>query len=242
MLLDLSELFVCPRCRPTQGLVVLVDEIRDRRVVRGRLGCPRCEARYPVEGGTIRLDVDAEPEAAGPGAPRGEEAADRGPGTAAEDRPEPSGAALFRGASESEAGLRLGALLGLPEAEGPFLLFPGLGALALPLAEAAEGEEVLALDAPPDAADRGAAEGAGRRVVRVVGADPADLPLFPGRVGGAALTGGPPGAVGEAVRTVREGGRLVVVEPDPEVADAVADLPVEVVAREARALVGVRRS
>lgn len=230
MLLDLSEIFVCPRCRPTQGLIVLVEEIRDRRVLRGDLGCPACEARYPVQGGTLRFDAS------------GEEAdRDADPAARAGSTPEPGRSQLFRGASRREAGVRLAALLGLPEAEGPFLLSSALAGLAGPLAAAAEGEEVLALEG-------GGAEGGGPResaatgrVTRIVGAAPADLPVFAGRLGGAAILEGSGETAREAVRTLREGGRLVVVEPVDRVRDAVGELPVEVAAEDPRALVAVRR-
>lgn len=56
MRLELSELFVCPRCRPDQGLVVLVEELESAgRVRSGHLGCPGCEARYPIRDRTIRF-------------------------------------------------------------------------------------------------------------------------------------------------------------------------------------------
>lgn len=242
MLLDLSELFVCPRCRPTQGLVVLVDEIAERRVLKGRLGCPRCDARYPIAGGTLRFDAGEDGSAPGrrPG-PDGDAAS--GPGDAAG---EVGDAALFRGASRDEAALRVAALLGLPDAEGPFLLGAGLERLAPPLARLSEGREVLALGAA-EAAAAGAARAAeegdeARGVTRIVGAAATDLPVFSGRLGGVVLVGGPTAAVAEAVRTLREGGRAVVVEPEPEVRDSVGDLPVESVAEEPRALVAVRRA
>lgn len=264
MLLDLSEIFVCPRCRPAQGLVVLVDELRDRRLVRGRLGCPHCEVRYPVDRGTLRFDAAREPGDAG--------AADDRP--SAEDPGPPGGAGgdaapdveLFGDAGPREAALRLGALLGLPEAEGPFLLLPGLAGLAVPLAELAEDEEVVALaaggsgaGAAPSAGSPdgpgGAATGrdgnadadadtddAARRVTRLAGASARDLPVFSGRVGAAALLEGPPEALEEAVRTVREGGRIVVVAPGPSIRGVADELPLEVAADEARALVAVRRA
>ncbi len=143
--------------------------------------------------------------------------------------------------------MRLGALLGLPEAGGPFLLGRGLGSVAAALASAAEDEEVLALEGvggdpgPATAAGGGDGDPAGRRVTRVVGVAGADLPVFPGRLGGVAVVGGPAGAVEEAVRAVRAGGRVVVVGPSATVLDAVDGLAMEVAARDERALVGVRR-
>lgn len=240
MLLDLSELFVCPRCRPAQGLVVLVDELRERRVVRGRLGCPECEARYPLSDGVLRLDGEAaaaaEPAGSDPSPERG------------------STPALLRGTGPAEAAVRLGALLGLPEAEGPFLLGPGLSTIAAPLARVAEDAEVLSLVDPPgpegDAGSSGEnaspgeaadAEGEGKRVIRIVGASPSELPVFSARLGGVAVVDGGAGVLEEAVRTLERGGRAVVLDPAPELGEAAEELTAEIAAADERALVAVRR-
>lgn len=46
---------VCPRCGPPFGLILLADEVRDRNVVEGTLGCPNCRDRYPVSDGFADL-------------------------------------------------------------------------------------------------------------------------------------------------------------------------------------------
>lgn len=220
--------------------MVLVDEIRDRRVVRGRLGCPECEARYPLADGVLRLDQDA--------------ASDReAPGRSPASGPEPT-AALLSGTGTEEGAVRLGALLGLPEAEGPFLLGPGLARVAAPLARMAEDAEVLCLADDPGgearARPRDGGEGArasrdgcsgAERVTRIVGASTSELPVFSGRLGGAAVVDGGAAVLEEVVRTLERGGRAVVLDPDPGLSEAAEALPVEVVARDERALVAVRR-
>ena len=45
----------CPADHPEGFLVLLPDEIADRSVVRGRLGCPVCGRTFPVEHGTVAL-------------------------------------------------------------------------------------------------------------------------------------------------------------------------------------------
>ncbi len=55
MHLLLTDALVCPRCGPTFGLILLAEELRDRRVVEGGLGCANCRERYPVEGGFADL-------------------------------------------------------------------------------------------------------------------------------------------------------------------------------------------
>ena len=51
MYLLLTDVLACPECGPDNGLVLLSEDVRDRRVLEGQLGCPQCERRYPVRGG-----------------------------------------------------------------------------------------------------------------------------------------------------------------------------------------------
>lgn len=53
----LTDISTCPRCGPEHGLILLVEEIEDRRVLRGSLGCPNCRERYAIAGwvGDFRL-------------------------------------------------------------------------------------------------------------------------------------------------------------------------------------------
>lgn len=63
MQLELTDHLICPRCSPEQSLVLLIHETRDGRVWRGWLGCPRCRADYPIDGGLadLREERDAAP-------------------------------------------------------------------------------------------------------------------------------------------------------------------------------------
>jgi len=69
LFIELTEILVCPACRAegameyAQGLVAVVQGRSERRVVEGWLGCPQCEARYPIRGGVVHFSDD-EPEAA----------------------------------------------------------------------------------------------------------------------------------------------------------------------------------
>jgi len=47
-----ADISTCPRCGPEFGLILLVDELMDRRVRRGALGCANCRERYPIVNGT----------------------------------------------------------------------------------------------------------------------------------------------------------------------------------------------
>jgi len=51
----LTDLLTCPRCGPRFGLILLADELADRRVLEGRLGCPNCRQSYPITGGVADL-------------------------------------------------------------------------------------------------------------------------------------------------------------------------------------------
>lgn len=51
----LTDLATCPRCGPEWGLILLADQIEDRRVVAGRLGCANCREEYPIRAGVADL-------------------------------------------------------------------------------------------------------------------------------------------------------------------------------------------
>jgi hypothetical protein len=55
MFIELTDHLRCPRAHPEQFLVLLPDEVRDRRVIRGSLGCPVCGSVFPVENAIARL-------------------------------------------------------------------------------------------------------------------------------------------------------------------------------------------
>lgn len=218
MFLELSEAFVCPDCRPAQGLVVLVDRIDGRRVIQGRLGCPECDLRVPIEAETVRFDrLDAAAEGARSAPPA---AGERAPPAATLPRlPD-----LLGDAGPEEAASRLAGLLGAESAAGYLLTDPALAELAPRLAELAPEAEVLALTT----AERDAAEG----VSWARGAAPHALPLFTGRLAGAALFGDGRGRAEEAIRVVRAGGRVVLLSPEEEVVEGLGGLPARLLARE----------
>ena len=47
----LTDLLACPRCGPAFGLILLAEEIEERRVLEGELGCPNCRDHYPIRSG-----------------------------------------------------------------------------------------------------------------------------------------------------------------------------------------------
>ena len=128
MHLLLTDRLICPRCGPGFGLVLRADQLEDRRVRRGGLGCPNCREVYPVIDGLADLRPPPRPEPA-PAPPV----------------PEP----------DEEEILRVQALLGIAEGPGEALLL-GRGARFAPgLARRVPELEVLAAGPLPGAPSGG---------------------------------------------------------------------------------------
>jgi len=114
-----TDRLACSRCGPRFGLILLADELTDRRVVRGSLGCPNCRERYPIEAGF----GDLRPS------PRGDHE------TRNVSSPE---------ASDPEGALRLAAFLGVDQGPGMVLLSGAPARHAERLAAMIEEIEVVA--------------------------------------------------------------------------------------------------
>ena len=95
---------------------MLVEEIRDRRVRRGWLGCPNCRTDYPVSEGIARLMLEPEAERAVPAS-----------------------------YEEGELALKVLALSGLAEKRGVLVLGERLAHVAVRVAELAPELEVVAM-------------------------------------------------------------------------------------------------
>lgn len=237
MLLELAEVLACPRCGPPRNVVVVVHEQAGRRVREGFLGCPACEARFPIRAGTVRMR--AVPE-------RAEAGSDPQP------QPEPAGEGAHPPAGGAEASL-IAALIGHRGGGGVVLLGPGLEGAASALAGLLPGTEVVTLltgDRPsetPVEALKGVpggegrtAEAAGAGVSRLEVASGERLPVLDGRLLGVAAAGGlgPPPA--EAARALCPGGRLVMLGPCGLAGSGWTDLSLERLAGDDRAVVARR--
>jgi uncharacterized protein YbaR (Trm112 family) len=55
MHLLLTDLLTCPRCGPSFGLILLTNQMSDRRVGSGTLGCPNCRDSFEVHDGFADL-------------------------------------------------------------------------------------------------------------------------------------------------------------------------------------------
>lgn len=122
MHLLLTDRLSCPRCGPSFGLILLADDLVERRVREGTLGCPNCRDAYPVRTGFADLRAP----------PRGALRA----GSAGAD---PS--------DDAAEAARLAALLGVARGPGTLALLGAPAAHADRLAEAVPDVHVVAVDA-----------------------------------------------------------------------------------------------
>ncbi len=97
MFIELVDSLRCPRAHADSWLVGAFDRMDGRAILRGSLGCPVCDARYPIRDGVVYFD-DA-PEAA-------DAAASTNTATSTVQQP------------RDDRGVYLGALLGLADAHG----------------------------------------------------------------------------------------------------------------------------
>ena len=122
----LTDRLSCPRCGSAFGLILLANELSDRRVRSGVLGCPNCRDSFKVEDGFADLRAP----------PRGSL---------------PAGRAGLGGAPDEAAVERVIALLGIPTGPGTVATLGATAAFAAPIAEAIEDIMVVAVD--PDTRD-----------------------------------------------------------------------------------------
>ncbi len=206
MHLVLTDVLTCPRCGPRFGLILLADRVIERRVLEGALGCANCRERYPIRGGFADL---------------------RPP-------PAPSLSEVVAPVAEGgEAAVRLGALLGLREGKG-FWLLAGEGTRHAPaVAALVEGVEVVATDA----ALAGWPEEAGVSRIAAGG----ELPFHDRSLPGVALTGGAADTLlEEGARVLGPLGRLVLTGAPADAERRLGAVGLGVLAREGETVVAGR--
>lgn len=65
MFIELVDRLQCPNAHGHTWLVAAMDEVRDRDIIRGTLGCPVCQAEFPIVEGIARFaDVPLPPSSA----------------------------------------------------------------------------------------------------------------------------------------------------------------------------------
>ncbi len=175
-------------------------------MIGGWLGCPACEARYPIQDGAVCFAL-APPE------PR--DRSDR-EASAVESPP---------GSSEpqADAALLVAALLSLHEVAGYVLLGQGLGPMAAELSRLAPASEIVALRGREEGEERPASPPSAG--VTYLSDTPAgSLPLRAGSVAAAAIRGARQEVIAEAARVLRPDGRLAVLGSSPAGEEAVLSL------------------
>jgi uncharacterized protein YbaR (Trm112 family) len=194
MFVELLDKLRCPNAHEDSSLVATASRTVDRHLIDGTLGCPVCHAEFPIRNGAV--DFGGDVRAAAP-------AAD---------------------AVTAEGILRLGALLGLDERGGVYVLDVS-GAPFIPgLAGLSPASKFIAVSGN----DR--VEGAGI-VIRGRGTA---LPLAKGCARGIAVDDATPALLRSAVEALAPLGRLVAP------ADAVVPDGITVLGRDDRQWVGER--
>lgn len=117
MHLLLTDRLTCPRCGPEHGLILLAQEIVDRRVLDGEVGCSNCREHFPVIRGYIDLRW-----------PKGDGLAD-----------------VAAPQADAQLAIKVAALLGLTDGSGFVLLAGRATAAADALSDMLKGDEWIAL-------------------------------------------------------------------------------------------------
>jgi uncharacterized protein YbaR (Trm112 family)/SAM-dependent methyltransferase len=238
----LTDRVTCPRCGPRFGLILLAERVVDRRVLEGHLGCPNCREHYPVRKGYGDLRPPADrgnlgdepPEASGPPGMPETPGTSRPPGAGAASNPVPDpapdpDAAVTR---DVEGALRLAALLGVERGPGFLLVMGAAARLAGRLAAMVEGIEVVAVGPGLEALDED--PGVSRMAFGP------GVPFYDASFQGVALQGNwiPP-RLGEALRVLRPGSRIVLLDPAEEDRSRLEEAGLELLLVTGKALVAV---
>ncbi len=120
MHVDLVESLRCPRGHEDGWLVAAADEVIDRRIVRGTVGCPICGGEWRIDAGELSFLSESS---------------------------RVSEAATFANADQAAEAMRLAALLNLRDASGAVVLIGSAAVFADALASLT-GVRVLAVNAP----------------------------------------------------------------------------------------------
>jgi hypothetical protein len=194
MFVELLEKLRCPNGHADSPLIAAATRTADRNIIEGTLGCFVCHAEYPIHAGAVDFG---------------------------NDEPVP---ALTADALSEERCVRVGALLGLDERGGLYVLDMISSYFITELARLSPASRFVALTANPEM------EGAD---LVIIGHGSA-IPLARGCARGIALDETSPALLRSAVQALAPGGRLVAP------AKALVPDGITEIARDAEGWVGVR--
>jgi len=178
--IELTDHLRCPAPHDESFLVLLPDGVENRQVRGGTLGCPVCNATYPIKDGVVHFGVVAPPAPLRPSVP-----------------PSVEGLAAF---------------LGLSGPGGYVGMVGDVGALARELTAAVRGVHILALNASAGT------EGAERVSLLESPSIPVKARQLRGVILGSGY-GSDEKWIGEGIRVVLPGLRVVGAGPAPDRAD-----------------------
>ena len=210
MFIELVDALRCPVSHEESWLVASATQTDARHIVDGLLGCPVCQAEYPIRQGVadFRRATQGEMRAAGEASPSSEDERTRVEGLQQGECVAPHVRMPPRRAADPALAMRLAAFLGLADASGFAVLVGAWGAQAPALRELVE-TPLLLVDPPTDVQGE-----PGISVIRTDG----DIPLAAGSARGVAIDRVPPARLASAIRVARAGARIVapagLVRPD----------------------------
>jgi uncharacterized protein YbaR (Trm112 family) len=197
MFVELLEKLRCPNEHEPSALIATASSTVNRRIIEGMLGCPVCHAEFPLHEGALEL---------------GE------PGVVPTVMADPS--------SSDEKMIRLGALLGLDERGGLYVLDSISACFTSSLLELSPGSQFIALS------ENREIEGASGVII----GHGDGIPLAAGCARGIALDSATPELLRAAVQVLAPGGRLVA-PADARVPNGITEL-----ARDGELWVGEREA
>ena len=113
MHLLVTDHVTCPQCGPAAGLILLAEQMVERRILEGWLGCPSCQQKFRISSGLAKLLAGD------------------------------AGSAAPASGHEPPSAVHVAALLGVPEGPGMVLLVGELAETAEEVADLVTDVEVL---------------------------------------------------------------------------------------------------
>ncbi len=231
MQLFLTDRLTCPRCGPAFGLILLADDLRDRLVHAGVLGCSNCRDSFQIENGFA--DLRAPPRAELGEGLAGPTPAGWSRRVSEEGTEEAGDESLAEVTALGEEATRLVALLGIQIGPGTVALVGEAARLAAVFGSLIGDLHLVAVDAD----SRSWPEHP--QVSRMVSAP--GLPFFDRSLRGVVVDGRLGNAILiDAARTIAPRSRLVVLSATGQTREVLEEAGLSVLAEEGETVVAAR--